>query len=503
MTEISLFSVVLVLVLAAVAGFEFLYRQLQKKNPSQAKQQSEQILTNPQFIAFQRSYFIVYFCFLLSDWLNAPYHYKVYNEFNYLREQIAVIYVCGYIASVLFSPIALTLPERYGRRTLCCAAAVVYFTASLLKCCNSYLALLFSRIFSATSTRVLFSACESWYIYEHLESYDFPSEWVSYTLESTSKWNGWFSLASGLIGYVFAEFFGFHAYSPSILAAILLLVGIFLSQTRWRENRGSGKNVKVGKILLEGLRAIFKVKHVFKLGLVQALFEGVVYIFVFLWTPTLLLLFEDEDVKDGAKVPIGIVFATFMAATMIGAKACKIGCQYFRKSQTDILLYSTCAATASMLWLSIHDKSNAVPTYFAFIIFELACGAYFPAMAMLRSKIIPQKESGAINVWVRVPLNMVATAALIYLHNEHSKQIGDQQLYMFCTIATALAVLILLCTDFGGALVDDVDEASVFILNTDRSGKTASAIEAADNDSATEPETPEKQKLNIEINLES
>merc|ERR1712226_106448 len=169
-----------------------------------------------------------------------------------------------------------------------------------------------------------------------------------------------------------------HAYSPSLLAALSLIVGIVLSQSRWRENRGSGKNVKVSKILIEGLRAIFKVKHVFKLGLVQALVEGVVYIFVFLWTPTLLLLFEDDE--SGAKVPIGIIFATFMAATMIGAKVCKIGAQFFRKSENDVLLYSTCAATASMLWLSMHDKSNAVPTYFAFILFELACGAYFPAM---------------------------------------------------------------------------------------------------------------------------
>ena len=119
---------------------------------------------------------------------------------------------------------------------------------------------------------------------------------------------------------------------------------------------------------------------------------------------------------------------------------------HFRDVFLQTTLYSTCAATASMLWLSMHDKSNAVPTYFAFILFELAVGAYFPAMGVLRSKIVPQKEAAAINVWVRIPLNMVATCALIYLHNEHSKELGDQKLYMFCTIAMALAVLILLCT---------------------------------------------------------
>ena len=132
----TLFTFVFILLIVVYALTEFLYKSLQKKfnQESASKVQSEQVLTNPQFISFQRSYFLVYFCFLLADWLNAPYHYKVYNEFNYLREQIAVIYVCGYIASVLFSPIALTLPDKYGRKTLCCIAAVVYMTASFLKC---------------------------------------------------------------------------------------------------------------------------------------------------------------------------------------------------------------------------------------------------------------------------------------------------------------------------------------------------------------------------------
>lgn len=335
----TLFTFVFILLITLYALTEFLYKSLQKKfnQESASKTQSEQVLTNPQFISFQRSYFVVYFCFLLADWLNAPYHYKVYNEFKYMREQIAVIYVCGYIASVLFSPIALTLPDKYGRKTLVTLAAIVYCTASMLKCCNSYLALLLSRIFAATSSRVLFSACESWYIYEHLESYDFPSEWVGYTLDQTSKWNGWFSLASGLIGYFFADVFGFHAYFPSILAGICLLIGLALSQSRWRENRGSGKNVKVSRILRDGLKAIFKKKHVFKLGLIQALVEGVVYIFVFLWTPTLILLFEDSG--EGKSIPIGIIFATFMAATMIGAKGCKIWSSFCRKSENDVLLY--------------------------------------------------------------------------------------------------------------------------------------------------------------------
>ena len=45
------------------------------------------------------------------------------------------------------------------------------------------------------------------------------------------------------------------------------------------------------------------------LGIIQTIIETVMYIFVFLWTPVL----------DPAKPPLGMVFACFMVAIMIGS----------------------------------------------------------------------------------------------------------------------------------------------------------------------------------------
>ena len=361
-------------------------------------------------------------------------------------------------------------------------AAIVYASASFIKCINSYFALFLSRILSATSSSVLFATCESWYVHEHLESYDFPMEWVGVTLETASRYNGIFSAVAGVVGFIIADVFNMHAYGPSVVGGFCMLAAVGLIQSKWRENRGSAKNVKVKKILTDGLKAIIKTKNVLKVCIIQSLVEGVIYVFIFLWTPTLIRLFQERaertfdpqaleqaaeaagaddavvaEIQDSPgdeemKIPIGIIFATFMLAMMIGGKVYDLFCKssLFKKSNSEVLLYSTAMATAAMGWLATHNNKKAITTYLAFVLFELSCGAYFPSMAALRNRIIPQKEAPVIGVWVRIPLNSLATAALIYLHTETDKENGDKELYWLCTIAMGLATIICLFSNFKG-----------------------------------------------------
>lgn len=52
----------------------------------------------------------------------------------------------------------------------------------------------------------------------------------------------------------------------------------------------------------ESVRIIVQNPDVFLVGVTQSLFEGVIFVFVFIWTPTL----------NPANPPLGIVFACFM-----------------------------------------------------------------------------------------------------------------------------------------------------------------------------------------------
>ena len=75
----------------------------------------------------------------------------------------------------------------------------------------------------------------------------------------------------------------------------------------WEENCGA-KSLKMVKPCLDSLRLIVNNLNILLIGAVTSLFESVMYIFVFLWTPVL----------DPAQPPLGIVFACFMACVMIG-----------------------------------------------------------------------------------------------------------------------------------------------------------------------------------------
>jgi len=54
------------------------------------------------FTAFQKMYFLPYFMALFSDWLQGPYVYKLYSYYGFPQEDIALLYIVGFAASVLF-----------------------------------------------------------------------------------------------------------------------------------------------------------------------------------------------------------------------------------------------------------------------------------------------------------------------------------------------------------------------------------------------------------------
>ena len=62
----------------------------------------------------------------------------------------------------------------------------------------------------------------------------------------------------------------------------------------------------------EGAQLIWNNRPIFWIGIVQSIIESCMYIFVFLWTPVLLIP-KSED------VPLGMIFSCFMVCIMIGS----------------------------------------------------------------------------------------------------------------------------------------------------------------------------------------
>merc|ERR1719238_134428 len=100
---------------------------------------------------------------------------------------------------------------------------------------------------------------------------------------------------------------------------------------------------------------------------VAACFEGSMFIFIVLWTPTLS--------AGGTRPPCGIAFATYMVACMCGAAVF----QLLPGVRAHVVLLFACllgAAAMAVPALGGVSAEMVGPNFVAFVVFEFCVGLY-------------------------------------------------------------------------------------------------------------------------------
>ena len=166
------------------------------------------------------------------------------------------------------------------------------------------------------------------------------------------------------------------------------------------------------------LRVIFADPRILLVGSMQSFFEGGMYVFVFMWVPTLM-----TAMPEGQSLPTGLAFSSLMACTSIG------GTIFDMVVDTGSSASSPASASSSSRWSFTPEAFSGgvyyvaaftmiLPIYFktlpylmfAFLLFEVCVGAFFPAMAVLRSKVLPSAGLSTIMNIFRVPLNIIVVS---------------------------------------------------------------------------------------------
>ncbi|XP_030410355.1 molybdate-anion transporter [Gopherus evgoodei] len=388
--------------------------------------------TNPAFLQFQLDYYQVYFLALVADWLQGPYLYKLYQHYHFLEGQIAIIYVCGFASSVLFGLVSTSLVDWLGRKKSCILFSLTYSICCLTKLSWDYFVLVVGRILGGLSTALLFSAFEAWYVHEHVERHDFPAEWIPATFSRAAFWNNVIAIGAGVTANFFAEWLGLGPVAPFMVSIpFLMLTGIF-AMKNWDENYG--KKRALSKTCVNGLKCLLSDRRVLLLGTIQALFESVIYIFIFLWTPVL----------DPYNPSLGIVFSSFMAASMVGSSLYRIATsKRYHLQPMHILSLSVLMVFFSLFMLTFSTnpgQENPSESFLAFLLIELSCGLYFPAMGFLRRKVIPEKDQVGVMNWFRMPLNLLACLGMLILHDSDYKT-GTRNMFTICSVMMLMALL--------------------------------------------------------------
>jgi len=374
------------------------------------------------FGTFQRNYLLVYLLAVASDWLQGPYVYALYSSYGYDKAAIGQLFIAGFGSSALFGTVVGSVADKYGRRSNVLFFALTYGLSCVTKHSPDYSILMVGRVLGGIATSILFSAFESWLVYEHNKR-GYEAAWLSETFSKAQFGNAVVAIAAGQVAGAAASVGG--KVAPfDVSLAVLVLTGLVVAAT-WTENYGDATQSVSGG-LRNAWRTIVADEKIVLVGVVQSCFEGAMYTFVFMWTPALQ---SASDVTAGAgEIPHGMIFSTFMVAIMIGSSLFTF---LSKQSPEELFLRNAFAVSVGVFMLATMTTA-LLPVYMSFLLFEVVCGIYFPAMATIRSRYVPEETRSATLNFFRVPLNAIVVFMLY-------KNWGTTRVLQLCALLLVVA----------------------------------------------------------------
>ena len=387
-------------------------------NTSKGSKSQEQL--KKEFSSFRAKYLVVYLIIMLADWMQGTHMYTLYLSYNV---NISALFLTGFLSGAIFAPFLGSAVDKFGRKRSCIVYCILEIIINILEHFEDFPTLLLGRILGGVSTNLLFSAFESWMTTQHRIN-GFPESWLENTYAATSIGNGTMAVLAGLVAQVMEDKLGhigpFQGAVALTIVALVLILG-------WEENYGEAKKGEHETSSLysqftEGWKATCTDSNIWRIGLTQALSEGAMYTFVFMWVPTLLSM----DPPGG--VPTGCVFSSLMIAITMGGLLFPVVNNFVanlvsksspsikEKSSELTATFVYCLAGLSMAVpaLCLSGVSSATICFervlASFVIVEMTVGLFNPVAGTLRSKYVPDNLQGGILNIFRLPLNAVVVA---------------------------------------------------------------------------------------------
>ena len=385
-----------------------------KKGEAQKHHHSHELLN--KFYSFRQKYTTVYLVIMLADWMQGTHMYTLYMSYGV---NISALFLTGFLSGGIFAPFLGSFVDKFGRKRSCIVYCLLEIAINVMEGYEDFTILLLGRVMGGISTNLLFSAFESWMTTEH-RRHGFPEEWLSRTYSLCSIINGATAIMAGIVAQLLEDALGqigpFHGAVALTTLALVLILG-------WEENYGEetvGEHNKSSLVhqFMEGWGHTISDSRIWRIGLTQALGEGAMYTFVFMWVPTLLSL------SPPGGVPTGCVFSSLMMAITMGG-LCYPALQGFIRSFLPSKHNSEEVCASFVYFLAA--ASMGVPvlclsSYFSgasqcgdwvlvsFLVVEFCIGLFQPVAGTLRSKYVPDALQGAILNIFRLPLNAVVVS---------------------------------------------------------------------------------------------
>ena len=109
-----------------------------------------------QYRNLKLTYFPAYFAAIFGDWLQGPYVYKLYSEYGFQENQIAILFLTGFGSSFTFGTFTGPLADKFGRKSMTQVFCLLYSLSCVIKFSSNFWILIGGRICAGIATSLLF-----------------------------------------------------------------------------------------------------------------------------------------------------------------------------------------------------------------------------------------------------------------------------------------------------------------------------------------------------------
>ena len=288
----------------------------------------------------------------------------------------------------------------------------------------NYYILLLGRILGGIATSLLFSVFDAWLIRAHTDA-GLGQSFLSASFAWAAYGNSITAIVAGLLADKVANansLTPMHSAGDSVrwymggklnpfdtALACLIACGVaalFLWEENYGERSSKGNSGKWYDSLRNAYYTILRKQDILLCGAVSSLFEGSMYIFVFLWTP----LLQASLPQASGKLPFGLIFSTFMVSCMAGSSLFRRQSALYSLETIAVWVFGVAAAAMAVTALF---GGFAVIQFLAMLVFEGTVGMYFPLLGTLKGAIVPEDQRAAIYNVFRIPLNCIVLFSLL------------------------------------------------------------------------------------------
>ena len=387
------------------------------------------------YTKLRNTYIPIYALATFGDWIQGGYLYALYAEYGYSMYQIALIFVVGYGSAATLGTYVGALGDVGGHKRNCVAYGILYACSCLMCNSASFVVLSLGRLLGGVAYSILYTSFESWLIAEAHAS-GAPRSILSRLFALATFCNASSAVIAGIVGHVAVEILTLNARNRFVsafnMAAAVLVLGSSLIASRWTERYGD-QSVSAVASLAKSCESI-RGRHVlFALGLVNSLYEAALYVFVFMWTPSL----ERRAAAVGVQMGHGLVFAIFMLCKMAGSQGFHL--LSLSLSPTACLQVVFLGSALCMLVPLVTEDYQMLMV--AFCSFEALLGVYWPAIALVRSAEISDAQRSSTMAVFRSLLNILVIGVLLLVGYLPENLIFGLALAMLLTCAANMSII--------------------------------------------------------------